>query len=179
MKLFKLALILIATMSPLFSEAQNCAEQVDLHKKFIKPFQLNDMSKSAVCVSGSTYEFKIPLTKGREYRMQFYAAAVFNNKINFTIIDESTHETVLNLPGETYERKVGSCVLASWYDEDTEKEYTPYFDFYPPTSTTLKVIMEIPEAPQEKAADGGVAPKKIDKGCVTIILYDKPAEGSW
>ncbi len=179
MKLFKLTFIVIMALVPFVAEAQSCAEQVELHKRILKPYQLNDMSKSAVCVSGSTYEFKIPLTKGRDYRLQFYAAAVFNNKINFTIIDESTHETVLNLPGETFDRKVGTCVLASWYDEDAEKEYTPYFDFYPPTSTTLKVIMEIPDAPQDAAVNGVVPPKKFNRGCVTIVLYDKAADGTW
>jgi len=170
---------LVFALSPFFAGAQNCASQLELHKKIEKPFTLNDMSKSATCVSGNTYEFKLPLTKGKDYRIQFYAAAVFNNKINFTVIDESTHETVLSLPGETFDRKIGSCVLAPWWDEETMKEFHPYFDFYPPTSTTLKIILEIPEAPQDTTDDGSVAPKKFNRGCVTVMVYDKPGVATW
>ncbi len=180
MKLFKLSLILAFALSPFFMNAQNCANHIELHKRIAKPYKLNDMSKSAVCVSGNTYEFKLPLTKGKDYRLQFYAAAVFNNNIKFTIIDESTHETVLNLPGETLDRAVGSCVLASWWDEDSEREIHPFFDFYPPTSTTLKIILEIPDAPQPTpGADGTVPPKKYNRGCVTVMVYDKPGAGTW
>lgn len=179
MKLFKLTFILVFVLSPFLADAQNCAGQIDLHKRFIKPYQLNDMSKSAVCVSGNTYEFKLPLTKGKDYRVQFYAAASFNNNIKFTIIDESTHETVLALPGDSPDRAVGSCVLGAWFDENTDKEVHPYFDFYPPTSTTLKIIMEIPDAKQETTEEGGVAPKKFNRGCVTVMVYDKPAADSW
>lgn len=180
MKLFKLSLILFLAISPFLSDAQNCAGQIELYKRAERPYKLNDMSKSAVCVSGNTYEFKLPLTKGKDYRLKFYAAAVFNNKIEFTIIDESSGETLLNLPGETFDRKVGTCVLASWWDEESEKEVHPYFDFYPTSSTTLKVIMEIAEAPQPTpAADGTKPPKKFNRGCVTVMVFDKPAAESW
>ena len=94
-------------------------------------------------------------------------------------VAESTHETVLNLPGETLDRAVGTCVLASWWDEDSEREIHPFFDFYPPTSTSLKIILEIPDAPQPTTEDGSVPPKKYNRGCVTVMVYDKPGAGTW
>ena len=136
----KLILILtVILLLPLFADAQ--AKCSDFFKYRIPeaPFEYNDQSSSAVCVTGQTYEFVLPLTKGKDYRLKFYAAAVFNNRIKFKIIDQSNHETVLDLPGESATREEGSCVLADFWDDDTGKSKHPSFDFYPVTSTTLKM----------------------------------------
>ncbi len=164
---------------PLFSNAQSKCSDFFKYRRPEAPYEYNDQSSSAVCVTGQTYEFVLPLTKGKDYRLKFFAAAVFNNRINFKIIDESTHETVLDLPGESPTREEGTCVLADYYDEDTGKSHHPYFDFYPATSTTLKIIIEVLDVPQEQSSDPSIKKqKKINRGCVTVVILDKPSDNS-
>jgi len=165
---------------PLFSNAQGKCSDFFKYRRPDATYEYNDQSSSAVCVTGQTYEFVLPLTKGKDYRLKFYAAAVFNNRLNFKIIDESTHETVIDLPGESQLREEGTCVLADFYNEDTGKSTHPYFDFYPASSTTLKIIMEVIPAPQGEASDNPNIKKqvKLNRGCVTVVVLDKPAEDS-
>ncbi len=176
----KIRLIYITTLFliiPFFSDAQSKCSDFFKYRRPEAPFEYNDQSRSAVCVTGQTYEFILPLTKGKDYRLKFFAAAVFNNKINFKIIDESTHETVLDLPGESYTREEGSCVLADFYNEDTGKSKHPYFDFFPATSTTLKIIMEVLPAPQDESSNPNIKKqKKVNRGCVTVVVLDKTSE---
>jgi len=172
-------LIIILLILPLFSNAQ--AKCSDFFKYRIpeNPYEYNDQSSSAVCVTGQTYEFILPLTKGKDYRLKFYAAAVFNNKINFKIIDQSNHETVLDLPGESSTREEGTCVLADFFDDDSGKSKHPYFDFYPVTSTTIKIIMEVLPAPQDNSDDPNIKKQtKFNRGCVTVVVLDKPSENT-
>ncbi len=179
MKTKLIYIIALVLLFPLFSDAQSRCSDFFKYRRPEAPYEYNDQSSSAVCVTGQTYEFILPLTKGKDYRLKFYAAAVFNNKINFKIIDESTHETVLDLPGESATREEGSCVLADYYNEDNGKSSHPYFDFYPATSTTLKIIMEVLPVPQEASTDSNIKrQKKINRGCVTVVVLDKPADNS-
>ena len=173
-------LFAVIFLSPLFSEAQGKCSDFFKYRKPDATYEYNDQSSSAVCVTGQTYEFVLPLTKGKDYRLKFYAAAVFNNKINFKIIDESTHETIIDLPGESQLREEGTCVLADFYNEDTGKSTHPYFDFYPASSTTLKIIMEVLPAPQGETSDNPNIKKqvKLNRGCVTVVVLDKPADNS-
>jgi hypothetical protein len=169
--------ILALVFFPLFSNAQAKCSDFFQYRLPEAPYEYNDQSSSAVCVTGQTYEFVLPLTKGKDYRLKFYAAAVFNNRINFKIIDQSTHQTVLELPGESGTRAEGTCVLADFFDEDTGKAHHPYFDFYPVTSTTLKIILEVLPAPQPESNDPNVKKQvKIERGCVTVVILDKPSE---
>ncbi|NPA67938.1 MAG: hypothetical protein GXO50_04945 [Chlorobi bacterium] len=176
-KIIYVALLFI--MLPLFSDAQSKCSDFFKYRRPEAPYEYNDQSSSAVCVTGQTYEFILPLTKGKDYRLKFYAAAVFNNRINFKIIDESTHETVLDLPGESPSREEGTCVLADYYDDETGKSIHPYFDFYPASSTTLKIIIEVLPVPQEESSDPNIKKqRKINRGCITVVVLDKPADTS-
>jgi len=163
---------------PLFSEAQGRCSDFFKYRRPDATYEYNDQSSSAVCVTGQTYEFVLPLTKGKDYRLKFYSAAVFNNKINFKIIDESSHETVLDLPGESMSRAEGTCVLADYYNEDTGKSSHPYFDFYPASSITLRIIIEVLPAPQGESEPNIKKQVKLNRGCVTVVVLDKPAENS-
>lgn len=179
MKTKLIYIIALFLVFPLFSDAQSKCSDFFKYRRPEAPYEYNDQSSSAVCVTGQTYEFVLPLTKGKDFRLKFYAAAVFNNKINFKIIDESTHETVLDLPGESPARAEGTCVLADYYNEDNGKTSHPYFDFYPATSTTLKIIMEVLPVKQEESSDPNIKrQKKINRGCVTVVVLDKPSENS-
>ncbi|NOZ35390.1 MAG: hypothetical protein GXO80_08840 [Chlorobi bacterium] len=179
MKTKLIYIIALVLLFPLFSDAQSRCSDFFKYRRPEAPYEYNNQSSSAVCVTGQTYEFILPLTKGKDYRLKFYAAAVFNNKIKFKIIDESTHETVLDLPGESANREEGSCVLADYYNEDNGKSSHPYFDFYPATSTTLKIIIEVLPVPQAESTDANIKrQKKMNRGCVTVVVLDKPAENS-
>ncbi len=129
-----------------------------------EPYKINSMSKSAVCISGHTYEFVVPLQKDYEYRFLFYASSVFNNKINFKIIDLNTGEVKLDLPGESETNEKGTAALASYYDDRLGRDVHPYFDFIPETSTNFKIIIEV--LPQDD----------IIKGCVGVLILDKPSD---
>ena len=172
-------IIIVLLLLPLFADAQGKCSDFFKYRRPESPYQYNDQSSSAVCVTGQTYEFILPLTKGKDYRLKFYAAAVFNNRIKFKIIDQSNHETVLDLPGESSIREEGTCVLADFWDDDSNKSKHPYFDFYPVTSTTLKIIMEVLPAPQDPSSDPNVKKQeKFLRGCVTVVVLDKTSESS-
>ncbi len=125
------------------------------------PFNLNSLSKSAVCVSGHTYEFVVPLNKGYQYRFIFYASSVFNNDIHFKMIDLNSNKEFLNLPGQSETNAKGTSVLSPYYDEKTYKEVHPYFDIIPTSSTSMKIIIDIAEA------------QDLLKGCMTVVILDK------
>ncbi len=174
-----ISLFTIIILFPILASSQGKCSDFFTYRKAEAPYEYNDQSSSAVCVTGQTYEFVLPLTKGKDYRLKFYAAAVFNNRINFKIIDESSHETVLELPGQTADRKEGTCVLADFYDDDSGKSTHPYFDFYPQNSTTLKIIMEVLPLEQSKDEDPNIKKQvKHNRGCITVVVLDKPANNS-
>lgn len=179
MKLLKITLIAIFMQMPFLVSAQgNCSDFFKYRRPEI-PYEYNDQSSSAMCVTGNNYEFILPLNKGKDYRLKFYAAAIFNNKINFKIIDQSTHQTIIDLPGETYSAEEGSCVLKDFFDEDSNKEVHPYFDFYPVTTTTLKIIIEVLPL-QEESSDNPNIKKQLkqNRGCITVVVLDKPTTNS-
>jgi hypothetical protein len=179
MKLLKITLILFITQLPLFVSAQGDCSDFFKYRKPEVPYEYNDQSSSAMCVTGNNYEFILPLNKGKDYRLKFYAAAVFNNQVRFKIIDQSSHQTILDLPGESGTGAQGTCVLKDYFDEDTNKEIHPAFDFFPVTSTTLKIIIEVLPLKQEVSTDPNVKMQvKQDRGCITVVVLDKPTSNS-
>ncbi len=178
MKILKLTMIVAFLALPFWGAAQSCSKDINFQKQRIKkPWSYNDLSKAATCLTGKTYEFILPLTKGKDYRIQFFAAPVFNNKINFKIFDQSTGQLVMDLPGESASNAEGTCALHDIVDEETFKESHPYFDFFPATSTSIKIVIEVETIPNasEAATDGYKAPEKRNRGCVTIFVTDSEA----
>jgi len=175
---FTLIIGLISVSYSIFAQ-QNCSQALDFHRERVqKPWEFSDMSKSATCATGNTYEFNMPLLKGKEYRIMFYAAAVFNNRMRFKIIDQSTHEVIMDLPGETTMNEKGTIVLKDYYDGVLEKMIHPYFDFIPGSSTNFRIIIDVLPLEGQKKSDAGFkAPEEKDKGCVTIIVLDANVEG--
>ncbi|MFN8256536.1 MAG: hypothetical protein U0W24_12645 [Bacteroidales bacterium] len=172
----KLIFIAIMLIIPFFIHAQSldCPSTLKM-RQATPPYAFNDLSKSAQCFSGKKYEFVVPLMKGREYRISFYASPIFNNKITFRIIDQNSGQKVLDLPGETQSSAKGECVLRDYYDDATNKMVHPYFDFYPNSATSLKVIIDI-EGEQGQQANATQAITDAKKGCVTIFIQDKKSE---
>ena len=127
------------------------------------PFNLNSLSKSAVCVSGHTYEFVVPLTEGYQYRFVFYASSVFNNDMHFKIIDLNSNNEIINLPGKSADNAKGTAVLAPFTDKNYNSIH-PYFDVLPASSTSMKIVIKVDE--------------KVDliKGCVTVVILDRHFE---
>jgi hypothetical protein len=181
MKIFKITILFSFILFPALLKAQaGCSSNLDFQKQRVtEPWGYNDLSKSATCLTGNSYEFIIPLTKGRDYRLMFYAAPVFNYKMSFKIIDQSSHQTVMDLPGESYTNNEGTCVLHDIFNADSGKMFHPYFDFFPASSTNLKVIIDIKPLPQEVDANNPnyKMPEKKERGCVTVIVLDKPSLG--
>ena len=144
-------------------------------RRAMPPYKLNDLSKSAACYTGRKYDFLVPLTKGKDYRLSFYASPVFNNNIHFIIIDQNTGERVLDLPGVSETGTPGTSVLQNFYDDGAQKTVHPFFDFHPATSTTLKIIIDV-KSSEEGIADAGegFSPPEIrQKGCITVFIQDK------
>jgi len=181
MKILKEKLILLLVIAPFFALAQPQLDCSDFFKYrvFPQPWAYNTLSKSAVCLTGTKYEFNVPLTKGTDYRLSFYASPVFNNNIQFRVVDQGTGKTVMDLPGESETAAPWSCVLKDFYDEKSGKTVHPFFDFYPETSTILKIIIDvkgIAASDQQGGNAGYKAPEQKEKGCVTVLILSKPSD---
>jgi hypothetical protein len=166
MKKVKNLLIILLLFSPIASFAQlDCSSFLSTLKPE-SPFNLNSLSKSAACVSGHTYELVVPVQKDYEYRIVFYSSPVFNDDVDFQIVDLNTNKTIINTPGKLadgqYPSKNGQTALQSFFDDKTSKEMHPYFDIIPNASTNLKIVINV----KEKA--------DLIKGCVTVVLLDRP-----
>jgi hypothetical protein len=174
MRTLKLIAILIIVPIALTAQSLDCPSTIQL-RRATPPYAFNDLSKSAQCFAGKKYEFLVPLMKGKDYRLSFYASPVFNNKIKFTIIDMNTSQKVLDLPGETETNAKGECVLREYFDTPSNKMIHPFFDYYPASSTNFKVIIDIAG---DKPASEGVsqAPSDLKKGCITLFIQDKKSD---
>lgn len=201
-----LVLLVMLSALPFTIKAQNCSDLIN-YRRAKPPYRYNTVSKSAMCMTGRKYEFVLPMTKGIDYRLQFMASPIFNRNIDFKIVDLNTGETVLDLPGKTpqgTEVKRGSCVLEPY--ASTSGTCDQYFDFYPTSSTSLKIIIDVkeyqeekPEVPQavqydewgneiqapvtkpvEKPSDKGAngVPAEFRKGCVAVYVTDKVSDSS-
>jgi hypothetical protein len=87
MKTLKFKIILLLLFIPLniFAQSLDCSSRLKMRQP-TPPYKFNDLSKSAQCLTGKTYEFVLTLTKGKEYRMSFFASPVFNNDIQWPVV---------------------------------------------------------------------------------------------
>ena len=177
MKILKLKIILLLLFVPLgiLSQSLDCPSRLKM-RRASPPFSFNDLSKSAQCLTGKKYEFVLPLTKGKDYRLSFYASPVFNNDITFKIIDLNSGKKVIDLPGQTIDSRKGECVLRAYFDDKSGKLVHPYFDFYPASSIQLKIIIDVASIEQAKANENFSGPEVRKKGCITVFVQDKKAE---
>lgn len=177
----KLKLIALIIFIPVAISAQSldCPAKLKLMNAKA-PYSFNNLSKSAQCYTGKKYEFMVPLIQGKDYRIAFYASPIFNNDINFRIIDMNSGSKVLDLPGEVDGAEKGQCVLREYFDTDLNKMVHPYFDFHPSSSTTLKIIIDIASTDKSSETTSSEsafkAPEERQKGCVTVFIQDKKAD---
>jgi len=177
MKILKLKIILLLLFVPvtLFAQSIDCPSRLKM-RRATPPFAFNNLSKSAQCLTGKKYEFVLPLTKGKDYRISFYASPVVNNDIKFRIVDVNSGEKVLDLPGETLDSRRGECVLRAYYDDKRGKLVHPFFDFYPASSTQIKIIIDIASTEQSTSNSNFNAPETRKKGCITVFVQDQKAD---
>lgn len=158
-------MLLISILFPVLLFSQDCSEFLK-SLKVDPPFNMNSMSKSAACVTGHTYEMIIPLQKGYQYRLVFYASSVFNDDVDFQIIDLNTNKLLVNAPGKLTEGNIptknGQTALQNFFDEKTNQSTHPYFDIYPKTTTNIKVVIIVKEKPD------------MIRGCITVVILDRP-----
>ncbi len=160
-----LALLLI---SPTMIFAQMDCSSFLKDLKVDNPFNLSSLSKSAVCVSGHSYEFVVPLSKGVQYRFVFYASSVFNNNIHFKMTDLNTNKEIINLPGASETNEKGTAALAPYQDPVTYNNIHPYFDVFSSNATSIKVVIDVAET--KSATD-------LIKGCISVVILDRTIEG--
>jgi hypothetical protein len=172
MKIFKITIIaLVVTLLPLTFFAQDCSDFFKFRRPE-SPWTYSSMSKSALCLTGNKYEFVLPLTKGNDFRLAFYASPIFNNQIQFKIIDQSSGKPIIDLPGEVEGDKPYSCVLKDFFDEKSGKQTHPTFDFFPETTVNLKIVIEVKPVKHEPGT-----PETKERGCITVMVLNKPAAG--
>jgi len=158
-KKIKLTLVLLFSLS-LASHAQDCADFL-LYRKAVPPYSLNSLTKTANCTQGKTYKLLLPLSAGKDYKILFYAAPVFDHKIDFKIIDKSTGKVLIDRPGESID---GESALRESLVGD--KMVKPYFEFHPLTTMKLEVIIDVNEATEGAPLSG----------CIGVYILDKLAD---
>ena len=141
------------------------------------PFVFNEQSRSAVCYTGQKYEYKVFLLSNTEYRFSFFASSIFNNNIRFKIVNISTGELMLDLPGEAAGNST-SAILQDYYDKKQNKFVHPYYDIFPETDSQYQVIVEVGELKPETGSNSStiIIDPYQKKGCVTIFVQSKNAE---
>lgn len=175
-RVFNFFLLLIFVGASLNVTAQsNCANYIRYHAP-TAPYKYSSLSKSATCITGKNYNFVIPLSAGKNYRVSFYASTIFDNKIEFILNDSTSNEQIIFLPGDkkkfddlsSYFNNVNdySEVLVKAVDEFGQSEGYPYFEIEPTTAIRLSITINVLDA------DKG-APKK---GCVGVFIQDKLVE---
>lgn len=168
----RIKILLLILILPVVSLAQLDCSDFFKYRRPEAPYEFNSQSKSAVCVTGNTYEFVVSLYEGYDYRMSFFASPVFNNKINFKIVDMNTSATVMNLPGDSETGEKGTCVLKSYFDLVEGKNIYPYFDFYPASTTNLKIIIEVEDIETAESSESSYISAVKEKGCITVLIMD-------
>jgi len=143
--------------------AQNCSNFIAYQSPSF-PYKFNSQSKSATCESGKTYKFVVTMQSDRDYKFAFYASAVFNNEINFKVIDQSSNKAVLDIPGKRSGEN-GKSALEPQVFADHEGDY-PSFDFHPQSAITVQIEIAIQKNEKED----------VKRGCVGVLIQEKKSD---
>ena len=158
----KVATLFMLLLAQVALQAQNCTDYL-VYRNPVAPYKLDSQTKSATCESGKTYKLVLTLSQGKDYRISFFASAVFDNRIHFKIIDNSSGKTLIDLPGESENNDKGTAVLRPYLVDD--RMVHPFFDILPANTAKLEVIIEVknPEDPAEG----------VKRGCVGVFVQNK------
>ena len=155
--------VLLLTVGQL--SAQNCTDYL-IYRNPVPPYKLDSQTKSATCQAGKTYKLVLTLSKGKDYRISFYASAIFDNKIQFKIIDKSSGKVIVDLPGESDNNEKGTAVLRPYLLAD--RMIHPFFEFRPENTTKLEIIIDVKT---EQSPD-----EELKRGCVGVFVLNKIVE---
>lgn len=158
------------------AQDMDCASKIK-YRYANKTFKIDDQSKSAICYSGQKYEYNVFVSAQNEYRFSFFASAVFNNNIRFKIINTSTGELLLNLPGEAAGNNT-SAILEDYFDPQQKKFIHPFYEIIPDKDCNYQVIVEVGEIKENNILTNSKILVESDqkKGCVTVFMQSKSAE---
>jgi len=140
-------------------------------------YKLDEQSKTALCYAGKNYEYIIKIEKDMEYNFSFFASSVFNNQINFKLINNRTSEILINLPGASSDKNQMS-LLEEYYDNKLKKMVHPSFDVNSKKGAELKLIIDILPVENYTALLYNTFQTNSNpaKGYVTVFIQSKPAE---
>jgi hypothetical protein len=171
-----LFLSLIFSSSGVKAQEMDCASTVKF-RYASTPYQYNEQSKSAICYTGQLYEYQVQLLENVEYRFSFFASSIFNNNIRFKMINLTTGELVLDLPGEAAGNNT-SAILEDYFDPNQKKFIHPYYDILPEENCSYKVMVEVGEQTKNSALNNSsiLIDANQKKGCVTIFIQSKKSE---
>jgi hypothetical protein len=112
-----------------------------------------------------------------EYRFSFFASAIFNNNIRFKIINKTTGELMLDLPGEAAGNST-SAILEDYFDEKQNKFVHPYYDLSTDQECNYLVVVEVGELNENNSLTNSniLVDNDQKKGCVTIFMQSKSTE---
>ena len=141
------------------------------------PFKIDDHSKSAMCYTGKKYEYLIKLEKGKDYRFSFFASSIFNNQINFRLLNNNTSDVLLSLPGiSSGNGQMG--LLEDYYDEKSKQMVHPFFDVAIKANVEIKIIIDVLPSEDYTASlnDEFQFERNLVRGCVTVFIQSKQTE---
>ncbi len=173
-----LFLIFISLINNKAASAQSFDCMSTLKMRYASPpYQFSELSKSAVCKTGEQYEYLMKLEKNSDYRISFFASTIFNNNINFKILNTGSGEILIDMPGLSDNTKQGNA-LEVYFDSETNKFIHPYFDLSSKTDTDIKIIVDVLQdnLQVESSPKSILAASDQKKGCVTIFIQSKPTE---
>ncbi len=174
MKMKKIiALILFVSITGVILAQNDCSNFL-ANRKAVPPYKLSSLTKSAPGRSGGHYKYEVPLQKGKEYRIMFFASPSFNNQLHFKIVDKNTGKVIIDLPGENPQTQnaKGTAALAPYHDNTLNKDVHPYFDVIPTSSTILEILIDVAPAPT-KTDDMGNKYQEDIFGCIGIVILEK------
>lgn len=163
-KMPKLSLLILFALLLSFGQlsAQTCTDYL-IYRNPVAPYKLDSQTKSATCQAGKTYKLVLTLSQGKDYRISFYASAIFDNQIQFKIIDKNGGKTVIDLPGESGDNEKGTAVLRPYLLAD--RMIHPFFEFRPENTTKLEIIIDVKTEQKED--------EELKRGCVGVFVLNK------
>jgi hypothetical protein len=170
-------LILFTIFSPdLKAQDMDCASTIK-YRYASNPYVFNEQSRSAICYTGQVYEYEVKLTEGIDYRFSFFASTIFNNNIRFKILNRSTGELLLDLPGEAAGNNT-SAILEDYFDPTQKKFIHPYFDILAEENVNYKIIIEVGDLSKNSGLNNTslLLDSNQKKGCVTVYIQSKVSD---
>lgn len=142
---------------------------------------LDSQSTSGLCKSDSVYKYRFQMENNKEYKISFFASAVFNAKVDFKLYN-SKGNIILDLQGDLDTTINKPVALREFYDGNNM--IYPYFTVYPSTIEYYTLEIKTNKLAYKKAVYNDNGDKLIIDsyynviGCVTLYLQYKYIEST-